>query len=161
MNVQPILSEARQLLESWQEIQQLAGKATHSDSPISPADEQRFLDLKSGVSKLQRALAASAPKDLVFNDKQVAELLKNSVSLQHLRGLPEKDRGGIANQSHDLYIQLVRMVGGLDFIAAGWRPEVPKKKVSAAAKKKQKKTITMIVIAVVVGLAAAKYLGFL
>jgi len=158
MNVQPILSEARQLLESWQEIQLLSNKATKSDSPISPADEQRFLDLKSGVSKLQRALAAQAPKELVFNEKQVAELLKNSVSLQHLRGLPEKDRGSIATQSHDLYVQLLRMVGGLDFVAQGWRPEAPKKKMSAAAKKKQQKMITMIVIGVVVLAAVAKYL---
>jgi hypothetical protein len=158
MKAEALLHDASQMLEFWEEMRDLAGKAMETDEAIESADEQRFLELKSSISKLQRGLSQETPRDLAFDEKKVAELLKNAISLQHLRGMQGNDRSAFRNDSHNIWLQLVRLEGGLEFLAAGWKPEAPKAK--GIKKKKKGGKGKMIFVILAAGAAAAWYLGY-
>ncbi len=121
------LNDAQALLEIWLRIKAYFVKAA-SDEPITPEDERIFLDLKSEVQRLQRLLKNKMVAGLSFGEQRMADLLRQSISIQHLRELPKMDRQLLVNSWHYCFIHLARAVGALQFIAEGYRPSTTKEK---------------------------------
>ena len=67
------------------------------------------------------------PADAGFGADKMIDLLRQSISISHLRGLPRPDRTAIMAQWHSVFIYLCRSVGALKFIAEGWQPTVKHK----------------------------------
>ncbi len=167
-----VLQDAQALLEIWLRIKAYFVKAA-SEEPITPEDEKAFLDLKSEVQRLQRLVKNRMIAGLDFGDLRMQELLRQSISVRHLRELPRADRTLLVNSWHYVFIYLARAVGALQFIAEGYRP--PEKAAKGGAgpniselkggagggdKKKKKKEGPPIgkIIFVIVLLGAAVYL---
>ncbi|MGB9692047.1 MAG: hypothetical protein ACPL7D_07750 [Candidatus Sumerlaeaceae bacterium] len=121
------LKDAQALLEIWLRIKAYFVKAA-SDEPITPEDERTFLDLKSEVQRLQRLLRGKMVAGLTFGEQRMADLLRQSISIQHLRELPKMDRQLLVNSWHYVFIHLAKAVGALQFIAEGYRPSTAKEK---------------------------------
>lgn len=166
-----VLQDAQALLEIWLRIKAYFVKAA-SEDPITPEDERVFLDLKSEVQRLQRLLKNRMIAGLDFGDQRMQELLRQSISIRHLRELPRADRALLVNSWHHVFIYVARTVGALQFIAEGYRPpekagkgggaNISELKGTAGGsdKKKKKKDGPPIakIIIVIVLLGAAVYL---
>jgi hypothetical protein len=120
------LAEAENLLGLWLRTRQFFAKANTED-PITREEEQQFLEMKSEVTKVQRTVAPKIPADAGFGSEKMIELLRQSISIGHLRGLPRADRMGIMAQWHSVFIYMCRAVGALKFIAEGWQPRAKQK----------------------------------
>jgi hypothetical protein len=120
------LADAEGLMGLWLHTRQYFAKAS-SEEPITREDEQQFLEMKSQVTKAQRTVAPRIPADAGFGADKMIDLLRQSISISHLRGLPRPDRTAIMAQWHSVFIYLCRSVGALKFIAEGWQPRVKQK----------------------------------
>lgn len=120
------LNDARALLEIWLRIKAYFVKAA-SEEAITPEDERSFLELKSEVQRLQRLLKNKMIADLSFGEQKMQELLRQSITIQHLRELPRMDRQLLVNSWHDVFVHLARAVGALEFIAEGYKPPARQK----------------------------------
>jgi len=162
------LSDAQALLQIWLRIKVYFMKATTEDQ-LSPEDEKAFLDLKSETQRLLRLLKAKLIPGLELDDGKVQALLKQSISIRHLRELPRMDRQLLINSWHQAFIQIAALVGALQFVVEGYRPPVVAKAGAGAniadlkggasgfgAKKKQKKDMGQVFkIIFIVGLLGA------
>ncbi|MCX7626175.1 MAG: hypothetical protein N2Z21_08195 [Candidatus Sumerlaeaceae bacterium] len=115
------LQDAQALLEIWLRIKAFFVKAA-SEEEITPEDERNFLDLKSEVQRLQRLLKNKMVAGLSFGEQRMQDLLKQSISIKHLRELPKMDRQLLVNSWHFVFVHLARAVGALQFIVEGYRP---------------------------------------
>ena len=115
------LADAQNLLQLWLKIKSFYAKAA-SEDPISREDETEFLETKSDVSKLQRTLGSKLPAGIGFAADKLQELLRQSISLGHLRSLPKNDRQGLLAVWHQVFVYLSQAVGALQFICEGYTP---------------------------------------
>jgi len=170
--VELALNDAQALLDIWLRIKAYFVKAA-SEEEITAEDEKMFLDLKSEVQRLQRLLKNKMVADLTFGEDKMQELLRQSISIRHLRELPRMDRQLLINSWHYVFVHLARAVGALQFINEGYRPPARAKAGSGAniselkggaggekTKKKAKKDRPPVgkIILVVVLLGAAVYI---
>jgi hypothetical protein len=94
--VELALNDAQALLDIWLRIKAYFVKAA-SEEEITAEDEKMFLDLKSEVQRLQRLLKNKMVADLTFGEDKMQELLRQSISIRHLRELPRMDRQLLIN----------------------------------------------------------------
>jgi len=168
------LKDAQTLLEIWLRIKAYFVKAASEDE-IRSEDEKSFLELKSEVQRLQRILKNKMVAGLDFGEQRMQDLLRQSISIHHLRELPRTDRQLLVNSWHYCFIYLARVVGALQFIVEGYRPpetsakagaglNISELKGGAAAEdtKKKKKSgppIGKIIVGIIVVGAAVYFLG--
>jgi hypothetical protein len=121
--IQTALDDFQKLLRLWLEFRTYFQKS-FTNEPISHEDEQRFLEIKSAVAKYHRTLAQRFKDDdfVYYGGDQLSELLRQSISVMHIRGLPIPDRRTLYQSWHYVYIYLARMVGALRFVAEGYIP---------------------------------------
>jgi hypothetical protein len=115
------LADAQALLDIWLRIKAYFVKAA-SEEEITAEDEKMFLDLKSEVQRLQRLLRNKMLAGLTFGEQRMQDLLRQSISVRHLRDLPKVDRQLLVNSWHYVFVHLARAVGALQFIVEGYRP---------------------------------------
>ena len=165
MNVkeaEAVLPEANKTLHQWEELHELLRTSVDEEHEIRPDEEQMFLELKSSISRSMKAMAQAIPGDLTFNSKKAGGILKNTVSLNQVRILPDADKPAIFEDWHEVWIGLVHMQGGLEFIQEGWKP-IPKKtggppsiqSIKSKGKKKKKGKKKLIIGLIVVAAAVA------
>jgi len=119
---QALLPDAQQLLRQWESLRTLALMGLDPNAHIGGEQERNFLDLKSAISTAGKPIQATLPKELSFNEGKISSILKNCVSLSHLRGIGDKDRETLLADWHEVWLQLTRSVGGIEMVSQGWKP---------------------------------------
>jgi hypothetical protein len=114
------VAEAQRLTSLWISVRGFFAKAV-TDDAITREDEQAFLEAKSEVSKLQRTLSSKMPEGIKFAADRMQDLLRQSISLQHLRALPKADRQNLLATWHHVFIWLSQATGALQCIAEGYK----------------------------------------
>ena len=132
------LAEAQNLIQLWLRTKQYFSKA-NNEEPIAREDEQAFLETKSDISRLSRTLSTKMPVSVSFGGQQMQELLRQSISIGHLRNLPKTDRQQLMAQWHQVFIYLSQAAGALQFMVEGYTPPERAKKGSGTDIKELKK----------------------
>ncbi len=115
------LEQSQQLLNMWLQTKGFLAKA-FTDTPVTPEEEKSFLQIKSGVSQLTRTVSQKLPPDVKIGGERMQELMRQAISIGHLRGLPKADKQSIIANWHAAFVDIARAVGCLQFIAEGFIP---------------------------------------
>ena len=166
---------AKNLLQIWIALKKFFLKA-NSNEPLTKDDERQFLEMKSEVAKIQRTLGQKLKDALYFGGDKLQNLLRQAISVSHLRNLPVTDKRILYKEWHVIFILVTRVVGALEFIQSGYIPSkrsmdhehsIAHIKGMAGSggerggkSKKQNSTTVIIVIIVLIGAAAAYFLFF-
>ena len=135
-----------------------------TDEPLSADIEQNFLEVKSHTSKYLRVLAEKIdPHQFRYDPEKMIQLLRQAISVTHLRGLPTADKKNLFDLWHEVYIHLSQVLGAFLFITEGYQPKKKEKKTTSIASLKkgasgtQKKksntgkvVVTVVIIVIVV-----------
>jgi hypothetical protein len=155
-----ILEDIKKLYDLWVSFNSFLMKSFTNEA-INQEMEQQFLDIKSMTSKYLRVLAQKIDsKQFKYEPDKMTNLLRQAISIVHLRGLPLADRKNLVLLWHEVYIHLTQVMGAFEFIAEGYQPKKKEskdtsiaalKKGAADAQKKGKKegsgkTVLMIVL---------------
>lgn len=127
------LAETQNLLQLWIKIRGFLAKAT-TDEPISPDDERMFLEAKSETSRYQRTLGMKLPDYVNYGSDKIQEILRQSISINHLRGLPRADRQNLLATWHAVFVYLSQALGVLQFINEGYEPPPRQRKAGTGLK---------------------------
>ena len=111
-----LTEEARALLGSWLKIRDFLFLA-FQNSEIPREHEQTFLELKSETAHCQRVVSGKIPEELQFGADKITDLLRQAISISHLRGLPLADKRNLVGSWHVASIMLHRAVGALEYTA--------------------------------------------
>lgn len=168
-----ILETIKKLNELWISFKNFLMKSFTNEA-ISQETEQQFLDIKSMTSKYLRVLAQKIEsRQFKYEPDKMTTLLRQAISIVHLRGLPIADRKNLVILWHEVYIHLTQVLGAFVFIAEGYQPKkkeskdtsvVAMKKGAADAEKRGKKegmgkvifAIVLLIVAAVVFLILRK-----
>lgn len=131
------LQEAQQLLNYWLQVKGYLAKA-FTDTPVAPAEEQAFLQTKSQVSQYTRLVSQKLPPDVKIGGERMQELLRQAISVAHMRSLPKADKQVMIMNWHGAFVNLARAVGCLQFIVEGYQPPPKATRGAKSAKSKPK-----------------------
>lgn len=115
-------AEARKLLDLWRKYKQFINFA-FGEGNITQDAENQFLSLTGALQQEQRVLLSTLPRDINFGSDKMTDMLRDSVSLKHLRDMPKVDKGTALANWHSAYILLTRAAGAMAFIAEGYKHE--------------------------------------
>lgn len=115
------LKESQQLLNLWLQTKGFLAKA-FTDTPVGAEEEKAFLETKSSVSQHTRLVSQKLPAEVKIGGEKMQELLRQAISIAHLRGLPKADKMTLIANWHAAFINLARAVGCLQFINEGYAP---------------------------------------
>jgi hypothetical protein len=115
------LQESQQLLNLWLQTKGFLAKA-FTDTPVAPEEEKAFLETKSAVSQYTRLVSQKLPSDVKIGGERMQELLRQAISIGHLRGLPKSDKQTLVANWHASFVSLARAVGCLQLINEGYKP---------------------------------------
>ncbi len=162
------LQLSKSVLDQWIVFKRHFLKAFTQD-PISPEEEQEFLEVKSQISKISRVLNERL-KDLGFDGEKISNILRQCISVGQLRAMPVPDRRNLYKEWHAIYINLNRVLGATEFVGQGWVPAVIDAKTDtsiasiksrlAKGEKGKRKGKVGIIVAVVVLVAAAAAVAY-
>ena len=144
----------------WMEFRKYLRKS-FGNQEIQSVEEQRFLEVKSELARLQRFLAQKLPEGVQYGSKDVAEVMTASISIGTLRDLPPIDKKNLYQRWHDCYIGLQRLLGILDILKEGYPVQFHTTKARSSNVKEaigmvdKKKSNAKKIAAVVVLIAAA------
>jgi hypothetical protein len=135
-----------------------------TQEPISPEDEQEFLEVKSQVNKNSRLLSQRL-KEVGYEGDKISNVLRQCISVAQLRAMPIPDRRGLYKEWHAIFVKLNQVDGALEFMARGWVPRALDrqtgtsisdiKRMGGGAAKRKKKTLKVVIVLVVLVLAGA------
>lgn len=103
----------------WMEFRKHLRKS-FSSQEIQPEEEQRFLEVKSELSRLQRILAQKLPEGAQYGSKEITEVMSSSISIGTVRELPAADKKNLYQRWHECYIAMQRLLGTLDLLREGY-----------------------------------------
>lgn len=115
------LQESQKLLNLWLQTKNYLAKA-FTDTPVEPAEEKAFLETKSAVQQYTRMVSQKLPPEVKIGGERMQELMRQAISIHHLRALPKADKQVLVANWHDAFINLARAVGCLQFIVEGYQP---------------------------------------
>ncbi len=115
------LQQSQQLLNMWLQTKGFLAKA-FTDTAVTPEEEKAFLQTKSGVSQLTRTVSQKLPPDVKIGGERMQELMRQAISIGHLRSMPKSDKQAIIANWHAAFVDLARAVGCLQFISEGFIP---------------------------------------
>jgi hypothetical protein len=116
------LQESQQLLNLWLQIKNYLAKA-FTDTPVEPQEERSFLEAKSAVSQYTRTVSQKLPPEVQIGGERMQDLMRQAISISHLRSLPKADKQVLISNWHAAFISLARAVGCLQFIVEGYQPQ--------------------------------------
>ncbi len=117
----------KNLLQLWVSFRKYFQRSFTSE-PISRQEEQDFLELKSTLAKSYRALAQRSNELFYYGGDKILEILRQSISVGHLRALPIGDKRMLYTSWHTVFVYLSRTVGAYRFLAEGFVPLLREKK---------------------------------
>lgn len=121
--VEETTRELHTLLELWLKMREFL-KIAMRHEPISKEHESDFLKVKSEGTKFHRILkkrltdAETRIKKLDFAYDKMIEILRGSISIAHLRALPEADLKKIRSEWHGVYVGLCNVAGAYEFLGS-------------------------------------------
>lgn len=115
------LQESQKLLNLWLQIKNFLAKA-FTDTPVDPAEERAFLEIKSSVQQYTRLVSQKLPPDVKIGGERMQDLMRQAISVGHLRALPKADKQILIANWHAAFISLARAVGSLEFVLEGYQP---------------------------------------
>ncbi|NQU41838.1 hypothetical protein HQ520_01035 [bacterium] len=165
---QELIDTASRISNLWMEFRKCLRMA-FTTKPVTREQEQGFLDLKSGLARLQRSLAQRMPEGFRYGSKGMHDLMGSSISIATLRELPTNDKKQLYIRWHEAHIALQHLMGILDLLAEGYpvRFEALKKKtgnlkedigLSGDGKQKSKKKSAVVFLIVVIALGVGAWL---
>lgn len=117
------------MLEQWLGFKRFFMKAFTTEA-LAPDDESTFLEVKAQLARNMRSLADKInEKEYYFGGDKANALLRQCVSVSHLRSLPIPDRRTLLKDWHTVFVHLSRTVGAFKFLSEGYIPP-PRKAVS-------------------------------
>ena len=122
----------KKLLQLWVSFRKYFQRSFTSE-PISRQEEQDFLELKSTLAKGHRALAQRSNELFNYGGDKILEILRQSISVGHLRALPVGDKRTLYTNWHTVFVYLSRTVGAYRFLAEGFVPLIREKKGGATS----------------------------
>ncbi len=114
-----ILDAAEHVVGLWMEFRKFFRKAFTSD-PITQAEEQTFLRIKSDMSRYQRILGQRVPAGFKYGHKRITDIMAKSISIAALREQPLQDKKNLYAQWHESYVALQNLLGVLDIMREGF-----------------------------------------
>ncbi len=138
--VEVLYGESKKLLELWMRTK-LAFLKAFGGGEISKEQENDYLQLKSEISRMYRAMGERLPKGLHFDGDKMMEMLKNAMTMEHLKRQPPSERRTFYGTWHRVYIKLTRTLGALEVMGEGYYPHMHRKllEVKGGAGKGKKK----------------------
>lgn len=119
--IEETLNDLKQLYELWLKFRKYYLKAFTTE-PITREEEQEFLEIKSEIARYQRVLSEEVHRSLYFAGDKAIELLRKSISVGHLRTLPQVDKQLYYKLWHYIFIYISRTLGAYQFFAEGFIP---------------------------------------
>jgi hypothetical protein len=160
-----ICEDLRHLRELWIKVRYFLN-LSFTEDPLTGEIEQKFLEAKSLTTKYLRVLAEKIDtNEFQYDPAKINAILRQAISVVHLRGLPIPDRKNILVLWHEVFVHLSQVLGAFTFISEeNYQPlKKERKDTSIAAlkkrgKKKEKKqgkgkiifVIILCIVAVVV-----------
>lgn len=117
----------KNLLQHWVAFRKFFQRSFTSE-PVSRQEEQDFLELKSTIAKSHRALAQRSDELFYYGGDKILEILRQSISVGHLRALPMADKRTLYSSWHSVFVYLSRTVGVYRFLAEGYVPSERERK---------------------------------
>lgn len=114
-------TESQGLLQLWVKIRAFLLKAETQD-PITREEEQGFLETKSELSRAVRSILSKLPAGVTIAADRLQDILRQSIAIGHLRGMPKADKSALITNWHYVFIHLSRAVGAFQMIAEGYVP---------------------------------------
>jgi len=109
-----------------------------TNEPISSDTEGNFLDVKSHTSKYLRVVAEKIDShQFRYDPDKISLLLRQAISVTHLRSLPIADRKTLFELWHEVYVHLSQVLGAFLFIMEGYQPLKKEKKITSIASLKK------------------------
>lgn len=103
------------LLQRWLKFREFLQFAM-SDKTISRNHDHLFLEVKSGISKAFSQVRNRLPRGLMGDTERMQDVMKQALSVTHVRNLPSPDKDQLYRFWHGYYIDLCRMSGTLKFM---------------------------------------------
>lgn len=125
-----LLEAGTQVSALWMEFRKHFRKA-FTNQEIDQAEEQRFLELKSDITRLQRILAQNLPEGFDYNAARIGNVMTQAISIDTLRDMPLKDKKSLYDEWHAAYISIQNMLGVIDTMAEGHHVTFSVKKVGS------------------------------
>jgi hypothetical protein len=160
------ISAANSVAALWMDFRKYLRKGLRNQE-ILPEDEQRFLEVKSELARLQRFLGQKLPEGLLYGSKNIAEVMTSSISIGTVHDLPSADKRGLYERWHECYVAIQRLLGTLDVLRDGYPAQFQIAKARSinvkesiglvAAKKRSAKKMLGVALVIVAGAAAAYY----
>jgi hypothetical protein len=122
-DVDELYESNKKLLELWMRTKLVFLKA-FGDEEMTREHENTYLQLKSEVSRIFRAIADKLPPGLKFDGDKMMEMLKNAMTMEHLHQQPPGERQNIYRLWHQIYIKLTRTLGALEVMKSGYYPHL-------------------------------------
>jgi len=158
-----ILEDIRKLNNLWNGFHNFLMMSFTSES-ITQEREHEFLDIKSQTSKYLRVLAQRIDaRQFKYEPEKMTTLLRQAISVVHLRGIPLADRKNLVVLWHEVSIRLNQVMGAFGFISEGYQPKkkerkdtsiVGLKRAAGGEKKKKgvggKTVLTVVMILIIV-----------
>lgn len=118
-------------LEQWLGFKRFFLKS-FTQEPIETEDETAFLEVKSQIARSLRSLSERInEREFYFGGDKAGTLMRQAVSVAHLRSLPAADRRTLYKDWHTIFVHLSRTVGAFKFLSEGYVPP-PRKPVGVA-----------------------------
>lgn len=127
------LQESQQLLQLWLQTKGFLAKA-FTETPVSAEEERAFLETKSAVSQYTRIVSQKLPPSVKIGGERMQDLLRQAISISHLRGLPKNDKLTLIANWHAAFVNLARAVGCLQFVVQGYIPSQKEVKTGTSLK---------------------------
>ena len=125
------------LLKNWVAFRKFLRLAM-SDQPITREQDQAFLQIKSAISKTYSQVRNRLPRQLAGSPEQLQDLMKQSLSVTHVRNMPAPDRRNMYRLWHAFYIDLCRTAGALKYMNdEKYYPKIDEKTVRVSGNIKQ------------------------
>jgi hypothetical protein len=136
LEVDDLHEQIKKLLELWMRTKLVFLKA-FGDEPITREQEAAYLQLKSEVARINRAISAKLPSGLLFEGEKMNETLKNAMTMEHLHNQPPAERQLYYATWHRVFIRLTRTLGALDLMKAGYYPHLHRELMKPPEKSKR------------------------
>ncbi|MCX7013553.1 MAG: hypothetical protein NTW86_13525 [Candidatus Sumerlaeota bacterium] len=125
------------LLKNWVAFRKFLRLAM-SEQPITREQDQAFLQIKSAISKTYSQVRSRLPRQLAGSPDQLQDLMKQSLSVTHVRNMPAPDRRNLYRLWHAFYIDLCRTAGALKYMSdERYYPKIEEKAVKISANIKE------------------------
>ena len=124
--IKSVLEDLGSLMEIWSKFRKYFLRSFAQD-PIAHEEEEDFLEVKSNIARYQRVIRQKIQDELYYGADQMQELLRQSISISHLRTLPVNDRQELYKKWHATWVALTRTLGAFKFFDEVGYVHVPKK----------------------------------